>query len=287
MLTRTSSRRGPTLGIAMRPSGSVGAVLRRDARPVAGPAGVCEHADVHSVDRLTALWASAPRVAVLTGAGISTDSGIADFRGPNGLWTRNPAAAAMFDFDSYVADPEVRRQAWANRRANPALRAEPNAGHRALADLQRAGRLSALMTQNIDGLHQRAGSTGVLELHGTLWEVVCLSCAGRWPTLEVLARDEDDPACTECGGILKTATVSFGQALDPEVLDASWEAVVGADLLVAIGTSLQVNPVAGLAGAARRLAIVNAEPTPYDDMSAAVVRSSISPVLQGVRDALV
>ena len=242
---------------------------------------------MRSVERLTSLWAGAQRVAVLTGAGISTDSGIADFRGPNGLWTRNPGAAAMFDIRAYLADPQVRRQAWANRRQNPAWHAQPNAGHRALADLQRAGRLDTLMTQNIDGLHQRAGSTDVLELHGTMWEVLCMSCDRRWPTEEVLAREEEDPPCTECGGILKTATISFGQALDPDVLDASWEAVVGADLLVAIGTSLQVNPVAGLAGAARRLAIVNAEPTPYDDISAAVVRSSISPVLEEVRDALV
>lgn len=232
---------------------------------------------------LAELWGSSSRVAVLSGAGISTDSGISDFRGPNGLWTRNPGAQALFDITTYMRDPEVRRMAWANRRENPSWTAEPNRGHHALADLQRAGCLDNLMTQNIDGLHQRAGSTGVLELHGTIWEVGCMSCGGRWPTPEVLARPEPDPPCVLCGGILKTATISFGQALDPAVLDAAFSAADDADLLVAIGTSLQVNPVAGLAGVARTLAIVNAEPTPYDEDAEVVVRESISDVLDEVR----
>jgi NAD-dependent deacetylase len=232
---------------------------------------------------LVDLWRDSSRVVVLTGAGVSTDSGISDFRGPNGLWTRNPAAQAMFDIQTYMRDPEIRRQAWANRRQNPAWTAEPNRGHHALAALQRTGHLATLMTQNIDGLHQRAGSRDVLELHGTIWEVTCMSCGGRWPTPEVLARPEPDPPCVLCGGILKTATVSFGQALDPRVLDAAFTAADESDLLVAIGTSLQVNPVAGLAGVARTLAIVNAEPTPYDDGADVVVRDSISDVLDEVR----
>jgi NAD-dependent deacetylase len=237
-------------------------------------------------EALATLWAGAGSVAVLTGAGISTDSGIADFRGPNGLWTRNPAAQAMFDITTYLRDPEVRRAAWANRRANPAWTAQPNAGHLALAALQRAGRVDALMTQNIDGLHQRAGAADVVELHGTMWEVLCLDCDRRWPTPEILARDEDDPACTACGGILKTATISFGQALDRAVLEAAVQATQRADLLVAVGTSLQVNPVAGLAGLADRLVIVNAEETPYDDNAELVVRGSISQVLTAVADAV-
>jgi len=241
---------------------------------------------VTHIEDLAVLWAQAEAVAVLTGAGISTDSGIADFRGPNGLWTRNPAAQAMFDIRSYVSDPEVRRQAWANRRANPAWTAAPNRGHVALAELQRIGLLDVLMTQNIDGLHQRAGSSGVLELHGSMWEVLCLSCGGRWPTPEILARDEDDPACHLCGGILKTATISFGQPLDADVLSAAVDAVESADLLVAVGTSLQVNPVAGLAGLAGELAIVNAEPTPFDDEAQVVVRASISEVLEEMVHAL-
>jgi NAD-dependent deacetylase len=236
---------------------------------------------------LTGLWREARSVVVLTGAGVSTDSGIADFRGPNGLWTRNPGAAAMFDLQTYVRDPQVRVRAWANRRANTTWTAQPNVGHRALADLQRAGRLDRLVTQNIDGLHQRAGSTDVLELHGTIWQVACLGCGSRWPTPEVLARPEPDPPCLLCGGILKTATISFGQALDPDVLGAAVEDVRSADLLVAIGTSLQVNPAAGLAGLAGRLAIINAEPTPYDDVADLVVNDSISDVLREVRDELV
>jgi NAD-dependent protein deacetylase/lipoamidase len=239
-----------------------------------------------TTDDLVQLWRGARRVVVLTGAGVSTDSGISDFRGPNGLWTRNPAAQALFDLDTYLRDAGVRRMAWANRRENPSWTAEPNRGHHALAQLQRSGRLATLMTQNIDGLHQRAGSTDVLELHGTIWEVSCLSCGGRWPTLEVLARPEPDPPCVLCGGILKTATISFGQSLDPDVLDAAFRAADDADLLVAIGTSLQVNPVAGLAGVAETLAIVNAGPTPYDDDAVVVVRDSISDVLEEVRRSL-
>ena len=239
-----------------------------------------------TVDGLVDLWRASPRVVVLTGAGISTDSGISDFRGPNGLWTRNPAAQAMFDIQTYMRDPEVRRMAWANRRENPSWTAEPNRGHHALAGLQRAGHLDTLLTQNIDGLHQRAGSTDVLELHGTIWEVSCLSCGGRWPTPEVLARPEPDPPCLLCGGILKTATISFGQPLDADVLDAAFLAASRADLLVAIGTSLQVNPVAGLAGVAPSLAIVNAEPTPYDEDAEVIVRDSISDVLDEVHRSL-
>jgi len=241
---------------------------------------------MRTVDGLVDLWRASPRVVVLTGAGISTDSGISDFRGPNGLWTRNPAAQAMFDIQTYMRDPEIRRMAWANRRENPSWTAEPNRGHHALAGLQRAGHLDTLLTQNIDGLHQRAGSTDVLELHGTIWEVSCLSCGGRWPTPEVLARPEPDPPCLLCGGILKTATISFGQPLDADVLDAAFLAASRADLLVAIGTSLQVTPVAGLAGVAPSLAIVNAEPTPYDEDAEVIVRDPISDVLDEVHRSL-
>lgn len=238
------------------------------------------------MSRLIELWGSSEHVVVLTGAGISTDSGIADFRGPNGVWTRDPAAADLFDIHAYLRDPDIRRRAWAGRRTHPAWTAQPNAGHRALAALQSTGHCTTLLTQNIDGLHQRAGSTDVLELHGTLWQVGCLTCKQRWPTPEVLAWAGEDPRCPTCGGILKTATVSFGQALDPVVLDRAVDAAMGADLLVAIGTSLQVNPVAGLAGFADRLAIVNAQPTPYDDLAEVLVDESISHILTGVAEAL-
>ncbi len=198
-----------------------------------------------------------PRVTVLTGAGISTASGIPDFRGPNGLWTRDPAAEALFTIDNYLADPDVRRRSWLARRANPAWGAEPNAGHRALVELERRGALRALVTQNIDRLHQSAGSSPdlVLEVHGNMVEAVCWSCGARSLTADALARldaGDDDPACRSCGGILKTATVMFGQALDPAVLEAAFVAAEDCDVLVAVGTTLQVQPVASMCDLARR-----------------------------------
>ena len=237
-------------------------------------------------EALIRLWGDSERVVVLTGAGMSTDSGIPDFRGPNGLWTRDPNAAAMFDIQTYIDDPEVRRRAWEGRRSHPAWTARPNPGHTALAALQSAHRLGPILTQNIDGLHQRAGAESVVELHGTIWEIECLACGDRTPTQETMAREEPDPRCLVCGGILKTATVSFGQRLDPDVLDAAIEAARTADLLVAIGTTLQVMPVAGLADMSKRLAIVNAAATPYDAQADLVVREPIGVVLPDVAKAL-
>jgi NAD-dependent deacetylase len=230
----------------------------------------------------------ATAVTVLTGAGISTESGIPDFRGPQGVWTRNPAAQALFTIDNYLADPDVRRQAWQARLAHPVWLAEPNAGHRALVDLERSGRLRAIVTQNIDGLHQAAGSAAdrVIEIHGTAHWVACLACQRRTPTPEVLARvegGEADPSCLDCGGIQKSATISFGQALEPDVLQAAAEASRDCELFLAIGTSLSVYPAAGLCdyalAAGARLVIVNAEPTPYDPAAHAVIREPIGEVL--------
>src|SRR5690606_14419061 len=160
------------------------------------------------VERARALVAAARRVVALTGAGISTDSGIPDFRGPNGVWTRDPAAEKASTLSHYVADPAVRRAAWRNRLDSPAWRAEPNAGHRALVELERQGRLHTLVTQNIDELHQRAGSDPgrVVEVHGTMRRVTCLSCGETAPMERALDRvraGEDDPDCRSCGGILK------------------------------------------------------------------------------------
>ena len=239
-----------------------------------------------STDDLIDLWDRSDRVVVLTGAGMSTDSGIPDFRGPNGLWTKQPDAASMFDIQTYVEDEEVRKRAWVGRRSHPAWTAEPNAGHLALSELQRAGRLGPILTQNIDGLHQKAGSVDVLELHGTIWETECLTCHDRVPTLETLERDEPDPRCLRCGGILKTATISFGQRLDPDVLDAAIDAARQSDLLVAIGTTLAVMPAAGLADMSRHLAIVNASPTPYDDQADVVLQQPIGEVLPVLARAL-
>src|SRR3954469_10532279 len=170
------------------------------------------------LDRARDLVRSAQAITVLTGAGISTDSGIPDFRGPNGVWTKNPEAEKLSTLSEYVSDPEVRRRAWRSRRDHPAWSAEPNAGHRALVDLERTGRLVAIVTQNIDGLHQKAGSSRdkVIEIHGTMHEVECLSCARRTRMSDELMRvdaGETDPPCEACGGILKSATISFRQAL--------------------------------------------------------------------------
>jgi NAD-dependent deacetylase len=231
---------------------------------------------------------AARRICVLTGAGISTDSGIPDYRGPKGLWTRDPDAEKLVTLSYYVADPEIRRRAWLMRRDMGHLDVHPNAGHRALADLERQGRLLALITQNVDGLHQAAGSTPqrVLEVHGTVHEVECLSCSDRTTMRDALDRvdaGEADPACLRCGGILKSATVSFGQELDERVLAAAAEAAADCDVFLAVGTSLQVWPVAGLteiaAAHAARILILNAEPTPFDDLADLVVREPIGTAL--------
>jgi NAD-dependent deacetylase len=230
----------------------------------------------------------AQRVVVLTGAGISTDSGIPDFRGPQGVWTKNPKAEKLSDIRYYMADPEVRRLSWQSRLENPAWRAQPNTGHKALVELERRGKLHALITQNIDELHQLAGNSPekVIEVHGTLRQVVCMSCDERAPMEKALARvraGEADPPCRSCGGILKSATISFGQQLVPEVIDRAMRAAAEANLFLSVGTSLQVYPIAGAVHLAKRagakLVIVNAEPTPFDDLADAVFNDSISDVL--------
>jgi NAD-dependent deacetylase len=228
------------------------------------------------------------RIVALTGAGISTDSGIPDFRGPKGLWTTNPKAERLSNIRDYMADPEVRKLAWQGRLHHPAWTAQPGPGHRALVDLEQRGVLHALVTQNIDGLHQKAGSSAdlVIEVHGTVHDVVCMQCGWRGPmrpVLERLREGEEDPPCEECGGILKSATISFGQALVPHVIARAMGAAEEADLLLAIGTSLQVYPIASVVPIARsagaRVVIVNAEPTPFDDVADAVIRGQIGEIL--------
>ena len=231
---------------------------------------------------------AAKRVVVLTGAGISTDSGIPDFRGPQGVWTLNPKAERMSDIRYYVADPEVRRLSWQSRLAHPAWTAKPNSGHRALVDLERRGKLHALITQNIDGLHQRAGNSPelVVEVHGNLHKAVCLSCGWRGPMQEVLERvraGEKDPACATCSGILKSDTISFGQALVPNVIERALRAAAEADCLMSVGTSLQVYPIAGAVPSAKAagasVIIVNAQSTPFDDIADARLDGPISEAL--------
>jgi NAD-dependent deacetylase len=233
----------------------------------------------------------ASRVVVLTGAGISTDSGIPDFRGPNGVWTKNPEAVKTATLQHYLGDPEIRRQTWRNRLTSPAWTARPNDGHRALVELERRHKLLGLVTQNVDGLHQLAGSDPslILEVHGTQHWVQCWSCGERAPMQVALDRvraGEDDPPCRTCGGILKSATISFGQDLDPVVLGGARDAAESCDLLLAVGTSLSVYPAAGLVPLAKSVGaavvIVNAEPTAYDDLADVVITDPISQVLPAI-----
>src|SRR5512145_2262009 len=234
-------------------------------------------------------WIDTARcVVALTGAGMSTDSGIPDFRGPQGVWTRNPEAEKQSTIQHYVADPEVRRRAWRSRLDSAAWGARPNAGHRALVALERRGTLDTLITQNIDGLHQAAGSSPgrVVEVHGTMREVVCLACGERAPmerALERVRAGEADPPCRTCGGILKSATISFGQGLVQEDLYRAQRAATSCDLMLAVGTKLSVYPVAGVVPIAKRagarVVILNAEPTEMDELGDAVLRGPISSIL--------
>jgi NAD-dependent deacetylase len=224
------------------------------------------------------------QLAVLTGAGISTDSGIPDFRGPDGTWTKNPAAERLSTYQVYMTDPEVRRRSWQARLVHPAWTAEPNAAHQALARLAGSAIDTHVMTQNIDGLHQRAGTPPgrVIELHGTMLDVVCTGCGDRTAMADALDRvraAEADPPCPRCGGILKSATVMFGQPLFPGVFERAAIAAARCDLFLAIGSTLTVQPAASLcavatdAGAA--LVIINRDPTPYDPIATAVIRDPI------------
>ncbi len=240
------------------------------------------------IDEVRGWVAAAKRIVVLTGAGISTESGIPDFRGPNGLWTRDPEAEKLSDIRYYVADPDVRRKAWQKRLSNPAWTAQPNPGHEAIVELERRGKLHALITQNIDGLHQRAGSSTerVIEVHGTMHSVLCWDCGWRGPMLPTLDRvrsGEPDPACAECGGILKSATILFGEGLAPGVMERAMAAALEADLFLAVGSTLQVYPVAGVVPAAKsagaRVVIVNADETQFDRLADAVLREPIGKAL--------
>ena len=234
---------------------------------------------------------AAQRIVVLTGAGISTDSGIPDFRGPQGVWTRNPAAEKQSTIQNYLADKEVRKAAWRGRLEHTAWSARPNRGHDALVTLERRGKLHALITQNVDELHQIAGNSPdkVIEVHGTIRRVMCWQCGERAPMEKALARvraGEEDPACRSCGGILKSDTISFGQALVPEVIDRAMTVAGEADLLLAIGSTLQVYPVAGAVPLAKRagakVVIVNAEPTGMDELADAVLRGPTGYILPAI-----
>jgi NAD-dependent deacetylase len=238
---------------------------------------------------LVAGWVrDAGHVMVLTGAGMSTESGIPDFRGPNGLWTKNPAAEKLATLDHYLSSREARVRSWRNRLESAMWEAEPNAGHRALAELERNGHLHTLVTQNVDGLHQKAGSSPhrVIEIHGTVHAAKCMTCGWRGPMEPVLDRvraGEDDPDCLHCGGILKSATISFGEQLVADDLDRAHRAAMACDLFLALGTSLGVYPAAALpevaVRAGARLVIVNGEETPFDPVADAVLHAPLGEVL--------
>jgi NAD-dependent deacetylase len=226
-------------------------------------------------------------VVVLTGAGISTESGVPDFRGPNGVWTKNPGAEKTATLEHYMGDLEVRKRAWRNRVNSEMWSAQPNDGHRALVELERKGRLQTLVTQNIDSLHHAAGQSPgiVIEIHGNVREAKCMSCGWRGPmekTLERVRAGEEDPRC-DCGGILKSATISFGENLVADDLDRAQLAAARADVFVAIGTSLTVYPAAALPEIAlrrgARLVIANAQETPLDGVADAVLREQLVTVL--------
>ena len=226
------------------------------------------------VDQARAWVAAARRVVVLTGAGVSTDSGIPDFRGPSGVWTTNPGAERASTLQHYLAEPETRRAAWRNRLSSPAFSAMPNAAHAALVDLERSGRLDTLVTQNIDGLHHKAGNTNVVEIHGTNRLVECLDCGQttdpEW-AFEEFKRTGKCPLCKSCGGLCKTATISFGQPMPQELVQRALEAALQCDLVLALGSSLQVEPAASIPLAAWRngatYVIINQGPTAHDKVA--------------------
>ena len=244
---------------------------------------------VDAVDRAASLVATATSVTVLTGAGISTDSGIPDFRGPNGVWTLNPEAEKASDIRVFVTDPEVRRARW-DVQAHGGMwdGVEPNDGHQALVPLEADGRLHTLVTQNVDGLHALAGSNParIVEIHGTVREAMCLGCDWRAPIDVVLDRvrsGDAAPHCDQCGALRKSAAVSFGPALFPGDMERAEEAARACDLLLAVGSTLGVYPVAAMVPVAVRhgaaLVVINGSPTEMDHLADVVVRGSISEVL--------
>ncbi len=245
--------------------------------------------DLQEAIRIAKEWiGEAQRITVLTGAGISTDSGIPDFRGPQGIWTKNPEAEKMATIQNYLADTEVRKRAWRSRIASFPRRAEPNVGHHSLVELERRGKLHTLITQNVDGLHLDAGNSRdlVIEIHGTVRDVVCMDCGDRAPMQTAVDRieaGEDDPPCRKCGGILKSATISFGQQLVAEDLARAGTAATECDLMLAIGTTLGVTPIADVVPIAKqagaRVIILNAEPTEMDRLADVLLRGGIADIL--------
>ena len=248
--------------------------------------------DTAQTHKLSKQWLNdAECVVALTGAGISTDSGIPDFRGPQGVWTKDPDAEKLSDIRYYLADAAIRKKAWKARLYSPVWQAQPGAGHPALAQLELLGKLDTLITQHIDGLHQQAGNSPgvVVEIHGTMRKVRCMSCTylvDMHVVLERLRHGEDDPSCPDCHGILKSATISFGQNLVPDDLVRSETAAKQCDLLLAVGSTLSVYPAASIVPMAKqsgaRIIIINGGPTDMDGIADAVLRGQISELLPSI-----
>ena len=221
-------------------------------------------------------------VVVLTGAGMSTESGIPDFRGPQGVWTKDPKAEKLSNLHYYMNDPGVRVASWQARLVHPAWTAQPNAGHLALAELERKGRLDTLVTQNIDGLHQAAGSRDVIELHGNVWRARCFDCDARY-SLDDLSRDEAVPSCFDCGGNLRPDVVLFGEMLPPGAFERAADAAQRCELSFVVGTSAVVYPAASIPEIARGngayLVEVNPERTPLSDFCDEVLTGKAGEVL--------
>ena len=237
-------------------------------------------------ERLRAMVDAAERIVAFTGAGISTESGIPDFRSPGGIWTRYKPIY----FDDFMASDEMRRESWRRKFATDEtmLKAEPNAGHRALAKLVEQGRMSAIITQNVDGLHQRSGvpDSKIIELHGNTTYATCLDCGHRHELAHIrraFLKEGTLPICEKCEGIVKTATISFGQAMPEVPMLRAQEETLACDLFIVLGSSLVVYPAAGFPQLARRngakFVIVNREPTDQDDDADLVIHKEIGPTL--------
>lgn len=249
--------------------------------------------DAQLIDTVRGYIREAQAVVVLTGAGISTESGIPDFRGPQGVWTKNPGAEKMATLDNYMADGELRKRAWQSRLKSKTWEKKPNKGHLALLELEKLGKLHTLLTQNIDGLHHKAGTSPekIVEIHGTILDVMCMACGQRAPMERALDRvraGEEDPPCRTCGGILKSATISFGQSLVQEDLERADLAARDCDLMFAIGSTLSVYPIATVVPIAKqsgaRVVILNGESTEMDSIADVVVNGQIGELLPRLLD---
>jgi NAD-dependent deacetylase len=245
------------------------------------------------VAALAALIRQSRRMVVFTGAGMSTESGIPDFRSPGGIWTK----MMPVQFQDYIADSEARRVSWQRRFEMEETwnAVQPNAGHRAVAELVARGKVSHVITQNIDALHQAGGvaDAQVIELHGNTRYAKCLDCGRRVEIPDIRAHFEahgEAPDCADCGGIIKTATISFGQPMPGDEMARAEAATLACDLMLAMGSSLAVFPAAGFPLLAKRngarLVILNRDETPLDRYADLVVNAEIGPTLQAVIDTL-